>query len=390
MVTNDTATWEKELKTCICTIAQLKEYLALTPEEGKRLQKVIERHPMSITRYYMSLIDKNDPNDPIRKMIVPSEKEMNISGSYDTSGEEENTKMPGLQHKHSQTALILATNRCTAYCRYCFRKRMVGLSNEETLRRFNNAIKYIETHKEINNVLISGGDALILPTTVIAKFLERLSAVSHLDFIRLGSKIPVVFPDRLVEDKELLALLKNISTKSKKIYVVTQFNHPKEITKKSAAAVDALIHSAVIVNNQTVLMRGVNDNPQILAQLQNRLVSIGVNPYYVFQCRPVKRVKSEFQIPLCEGYEIVEKAKALLNGHSKRFKYMMSHKTGKIEIVGITDDYIYFKYHQAKAAKNTGRFFRRKLNKTGGWLDDFEEAAHSSFFDWISSLFGSN
>lgn len=107
MTNSDTAAWEKELKTCICTIKQLKEYIALTPEEEKRLQKVIERHPMSITRYYMSLIDKNNPNDPIKKMIVPSEKEMNISGSYDTSGEEENTKMPGLQHKYSQTALIL-------------------------------------------------------------------------------------------------------------------------------------------------------------------------------------------------------------------------------------------------------------------------------------------
>ncbi|GAG38688.1 unnamed protein product, partial [marine sediment metagenome] len=247
-------------------------------EEEKRLQQVIERHPMSITRYYMSLIDKNDPGDPIRKMMVPSDKEMNISGSYDTSGEEENTKMPGLQHKYSQTALILPTNRCTAYCRYCFRKRMVGLSNEETLRRFNNAVKYIETHKEINNVLITGGDPLILPTTVISKFLEKLSTIPHLDFIRLGSKIPVVFPDRLLEDKELLALLKSISPKTKRIYLVTQFNHPKEITKKSAGAVDALIQSGVITNNQTVLMKGVNDNPKILAELQNKLVSIGVNP----------------------------------------------------------------------------------------------------------------
>ncbi len=390
MATNDTATWEKELKTSICTIKQLKEYIALTPEEEKRLQKVIERHPMSVTRYYMSLIDKNDPGDPIRKMMVPSEKEMNISGSYDTSGEEENTKMPGLQHKYSQTALILPTNRCTAYCRYCFRKRMVGLSNEETLSRFNSAVKYIETHKEINNVLISGGDPLILPTTVIAKFLEKLSTIPHLDFIRIGSKIPVVFPDRLLEDKELMALLKNTSAKSKRIYVVTQFNHPKEITKKSAGAVDALIQSGVITNNQTVLMKGVNDNPQILAQVQNKLVGIGVNPYYVFQCRPVKRVKSDFQVPMCEGYRIVEAAKAMLNGHSKRFKYMMSHKTGKIEIVGITGDYIYFKYHQAKAARNTGRFFRRKLNETGGWLDDFKDTVYSSFLGWISSLFGRN
>jgi len=124
------------------------------------------------------------------------------------------------------------------------------------------------------------------------------------------------------------------------------------------------------VNNQTVLLKGVNDDPKILAELQNKLVSIGVNPYYVFQCRPVKRIKKNFQIPLYKGYEIVEDAKKRLNGHSKRFKYIMSHRTGKIEIVGIMGDYIYFKYHQAKVPKNMGKLFRKKINKTAGWLDD--------------------
>jgi len=128
----------------------------------------------------------------------------------------------------------------------------------------------------------------------------------------------------------------------------------------------------VIVNNQTVLLKGVNDNPETLAELQNKLVSIGVNPYYVFQCRPVKRVKNEFQVPLYRGYEIVENAKKKLNGHSKRFKYIMSHQTGKIEIVGIMGNSIYLKYHQAKAPEDIGKFFKRKINKTAGWLDDLE------------------
>lgn len=367
-----TTAWKKELKKSICTIAQLKEYIELTPKEERRLRKVIERHPMCITRYYMSLIDRNDPNDPIRKMIVPSEGELNLLGSYDTSGERENTKMPGVQHKYPQTALILATNRCATYCRYCFRKRMVGLPTEEVLRRFNDAAKYIERHEKINNVLISGGDPFVLSTKVIRKFLEKLSPISHLDFIRFGTRVPVTFPDRILEDRELLTLLKNNSLKNKKIYVVTQFNHPREITQKATDAVDSLIRSAVIVNNQTVLLKGVNDDPEILAELQNKLVSIGVNPYYVFQCRPVKRVKNNFQVPLYRGCEIVENAKKKLNGHSKRFKYIMSHQTGKIEIVGIMEDYIYFKYHQAKAPKNTGKFFKRKINKTAGWVNDLE------------------
>lgn len=365
-------TWEEELEASICTIEQLREYIELTPEEEKQLREIIERHPMRITRYYMSLIDRNDPDDPIRKMAVPSEEELDTLGSYDTSGERENTKMPGLQHKYAQTALILATNRCAAYCRFCFRKRMVGLSNEEIVRRFNDAANYVELHNEINNVLITGGDPFVLPTEVIGEFLERLSTIPHLDFIRFGTRVPVTFPDRILEDEELLTLLENNTRENKKIYVVTHFNHAREITQKATDAVDSLIRSDVIVNNQTVLLKGVNDNPEVLAELQNKLVRIGVNPYYVFQCRPVKRVRSNFQVPLFKGYEIVENAKKKLNGHSKRFKYIMSHQAGKIEIVGIMDDYIYFKYHQAKDPANIGKFFKRKINKTAGWLDELE------------------
>ena len=365
-------TWQEELKENIRTIAQLKEYIDLSPDEEQQLQEIMGIHPMSITRYYMSLIDKNDPNDPIRKMAVPSVEELNLLGIYDTSGEQENTKMPGLQHKYQQTALILATNRCAMYCRHCFRKRLVGLPTEEILRRFNDAVKYIEKHEEINNVLITGGDPFVLGTDVIAEFLDKLSTISHLDFIRFGSRVPVTFPERILEDEELLDLLKTNTEQSKRVYVVTQFNNPREITEKAADAVDALMRSDVIVNNQTVLLHGVNDNPEILAELQNKLVGIGVNPYYVFQCRPVKRVKSHFQVPLYKGYEIVEEAKKKLNGHSKRFKYIMSHQTGKIEIVGVMDEYIYFKYHQAKDYDNIGKFFKRKLNKTAGWLDELD------------------
>ena len=364
--------WEKELEESISTIAQLGDYIELTPEMEQQLQKIVAIHPMRITQYYMSLIDKYDPNDPIRKMAVPSEEELNLLGSYDTSGEQENTMMSGLQHKYAQTALVLATNRCATYCRFCFRKRLVGLPTEEILQRFNDAVKYIENHEEINNVLISGGDPFVLSTGVIKEFLEKLSTISHLDFIRFGTRVPVTFPDRILEDDELVTLLKNNSQENRRLYVVTQFNHPREITQKATDAVSRLIRSGVILDNQTVLLKGVNDDPETLAELQNKLVSIGVNPYYVFQCRPVKRVKNNFQVPLYKGYEIVDRAKKKLNGHSKRFKYIMSHQTGKIEIVGVMEDYIYFKYHQAKAHEDIGKFFKRKINKTAGWLDELE------------------
>jgi lysine 2,3-aminomutase len=340
------------------------------------LEQITQRHPMRITRYYMSLIDWDDPDDPIRKMAVPSLAEFSLEGSYDTSGETENTKLRGLQHKYDETALILATNRCATYCRHCFRKRLVGLPSEEIIERFEEAARYIRQHQEINNVLISGGDPLVLPNKIIERFLTTLSKIPHIKFVRFGSRAPVTFPFRF-EDDELLEILEKYSLRSRRLYVVTQFNHPREITNQSIKAAGNLIQSKVLLSNQTVLLKGVNDCPETLAALQNRLVSIGVSPYYVFQCRPVKRVKHHFQVPLCRGVDTVEKAKARCNGHSKRFKYIMSHRTGKIEILGIMDDEIYFKYHQAKDRENLGKMFKLKMDERAGWLDDFKSLSHT-------------
>jgi len=364
---------DKELKKNITTIEELKQYTKLSAKEERQLKKVVERHPMSVSAYYLSLINWNDPEDPIRKMAIPGMDELNLAGSYDTSGEMENTKMSGLQHKYSQTALILATSRCFTYCRHCFRKRLVGRPTEEIMHRFSKAVQYIERHTTLNNVLISGGDPFALSTTTIEKFLKKLTPIEHLDFIRFGTRSPVTCPNRIIKDEELLSILNEYSRPTKRIYVVTQFNHPVEITEQSTKAIDLLNRVGVVVNNQTVLLKGVNDDPLTLAELKNKLVGIGVNPYYLFQCRPVKRVKSHFEVPLYRGYELVEAAKRQLNGHSKRFKYIMSHRTGKIEIVGVMDDEIFFKYHQAKNPRNIGRFFKRKLNLTAGWLDELPE-----------------
>jgi lysine 2,3-aminomutase len=362
----------EKLENMICSVEDLADYTDLSSCEREQLKKVVEIHPMRVSPYYLSLINWNDPKDPIRKMAVPSTEELNLDGMYDTSGEAENTKMPGLQHKYSETALILATNRCATYCRHCFRKRLVGLPTEEIVKRFEDAAEYIEKHKEINNVLISGGDPLVLSNKVIERFLEALTRIDHLSFIRFGSRTPVTLPSRL-SDPGLLALFKKHSQIDRRLYVVTQFNHPREITPQSISAVNNLLKAGVLLSNQTVLLRGINDAPETLATLMNSLVSIGVTPYYVFQCRPVKRVKGHFQVPICEGVRIVEKAKADCNGHSKRFKYVMSHKTGKIEILGVIDGEIYFKYHEAKNRRNLGMMFKRRVDEKAGWLDDFTQ-----------------
>lgn len=360
----------KELATIISSVEQIACNLGLSPDEIEQLKQVTQIHPMLVSPYYLSLINWDDPDDPIRKMSIPSREELNLDGVYDTSGEAENTKMPGLQHKYSETALILATNRCAMYCRHCFRKRLVGLPTEEILKRFEGAVNYIENHREIDNVLVSGGDPLVLSNEVIARFLELLTNIDHLSFIRFGSRTPVTLPSR-INDPELLALFKKYSRMDKRLYIVTQFNHPREVTLQSVSAVNKILNAGVLMSNQTVLLKGVNDNPETLATLMSKLVSIGVTPYYVFQCRPVKRVKRYFQVPICEGVRIVEKAKAKCNGHSKRFKYIMSHKTGKIEILGIMNGEIYFKYHEAKDRKKLGMMFKRLVNEKAAWLDDF-------------------
>ena len=293
---------------------------------------------------------------------------------YDTSDELKSTKIPGLQHKYSQTALLLLTYRCSTYCRFCFRKRLVGVETNEILRNFDSAVDYIAKHREINNVLISGGDPLILESKVLEELLEKLSSIDHLTFIRIGTRIPVVFPNRIIKDPSLLSMFSRYSKPERRVYVVTQFDHPREITPTSTRAVHKLIRSGVIVSNQTSLLKGVNDDPAILADLQNNLIRIGVIPYYIFQCRPVKRVKSKFQIPLRKAVDIVQEAKEMMNGHSKRFKFCMSHDTGKIEILGTLGDDMLFKFHQARDPEMLGRVFSVPVDNSAGWLDDVDLA----------------
>lgn len=361
--------WIDDVQHGIKTVEDLEHYLHLREDEKQQIRKVIEQHPMLLSRYYLSLIDKNDPSDPLRKMMVPSEHELDLAGAYDTSGELSNMYVKGLQHKYRQTALLLSTSLCAGYCRYCFRKRLVGLPSNEILDNLDAIIDYIKKHPEINNVLVSGGDALTLPTETLERILYRLSALDQLDFIRIGSKVPVVLPGRVLEDAELLETLRRYSLPGRRVYVITQFNHPRELTEQAISAIDRLISANCVVSNQTTLLRGVNDDPVILAELLSNLAAAGNLPYYVFQCRPVKRVQSYFQLPLRKGLDVVEAAKSLLNGQAKRFRFAMSHTTGKIEILGSDGERLFFKYHQAKNPALTGALFFSAVEEDAGWLE---------------------
>ena len=358
----------KLLSECIRDVDGLEKYLKLSPEEAGRISTIAERYPFCVPPYYLGLVDPEDPDDPVRKICIPGPQELSGTGMEDTSGEGDNTVIRGMQHKYRQTALILTTNQCSMYCRFCFRKRMVGYSEHETAEHISRMAEYVEQHTEINNVLLSGGDALINPNEVIRMYLDRFSKIESLDFIRIGTRTPVVLPMRIYEDEELLDILKTFHRK-KQILIVTHFNHPHEITPQAKKAVDALIGCGCILRNQTVLLRGVNDSPKTLAELLNGLVSIGVIPYYVFQCRPARGALDEFQIPLLKGSRIVEEAKSMMNGQAKSIHYCMSHVTGKIEILGTMEDgRMLFKYHQAKDAKNNSRIFLEQLEEDQCWL----------------------
>ncbi|MDD6211990.1 MAG: KamA family radical SAM protein [Clostridiales bacterium] len=362
--------WQDELRKSIRTAEQLAPILNLSSEEEAACAKVIEKYPMMITPYYFSLIDPKDPNDPIARMCIPSFQEFDDGGSPDTSGEETNTKQDGLQHKYKETVLLLSTNRCAMYCRHCFRKRMVGLSKEALNQRVDEAVAYIRAHPEVNNVLISGGDAFLNTNDIIERYLKEMTSLPQLNYIRFGTRVPITLPERIYDDPEFLQIF-SAYAKKKSIYIVTQFNHPREITEDSIRALQCMMERGVQIRNQTVLLKGVNDDPDVLAALLSHLTQIGVVPYYLFQCRPVTGVKGQFQIPIQEGIRIVDQAKSMQNGFGKAVRFALSHPEGKIEILGMDEDgYTLFKFHQSKLPENQCRIFRRKLTEEDTWLDD--------------------
>ena len=364
--------WKALLNKNIETIENLKENSPLTQKELEDMKKVLTHFPMSITKYYFSLIDWNHyQTDPIFRQSVPTMAEEDFTGSFDTSGEASNTKQRGLQHKYGPTALVLTTSACAMYCRHCFRKRLVGkASQQEAGISPDEVANYVIKHPEINNVLLSGGDAFMNTTNVLRDYIQKILTLDQIDFIRFGTRVLVTFPQRIYEDRGLLETLRRaIEQTQKQIYVITQFNHPKEITPESKKAVKLLQEAGVIIRNQTVLLKTVNDDPQILGTLQSELTRIGVIPYYIFQCRPVSGVKNQFQVPLKEGVKIVSEAKQMLNGQGKGFRYIMSHPTGKIEVLGILNEELILKYHQAKDPKDHDKIIKVKIDEDQGWLD---------------------
>jgi len=350
-------------------IRDVGEIPQLTPGEQEILSRISQHYVFRANTYYLDLIDWDDPDDPIRKIVVPDPDELLEDGVLDPSDEESVTVVHGAEHKYSTTVLLLVSEVCGTYCRFCFRKRLFMLDNDEVSLDISKGLDYVRSHPEVDNVLLTGGDPLILSTRRIDQILTQLRAVPHVKIIRFGTKLPAFNPYRILDDPRLCEVIARHSHDGRRIYIIAHFNHPRELTGVAVEGVNRLLESRAIVVNQTPLLKGVNDDPETIAELFNRLSYIGVPPYYLFQGRPIAGNRA-FKIPLREGCEIFEKAKEKMSGLAKRARYIMSHATGKIEIVGFLDGRIVLKYHQAKDPQNLGRLFALPYWEGACWLDD--------------------
>jgi KamA family protein len=343
----------------------------LTPAERRSLEAVTAKYAFRANDYYLSLIDWKDPNDPIRQLIVPRTDELTEWGQLDPCNEAAVTVAQGVQHKYKHTVLLLCNEVCGAFCRYCFRKRLFMNDNDETSNDVSAGIRYIAGNPNVNNVLLTGGDPLLMSTRRLRSIIEQLRAIPHVRIIRIGSKMPAFDPFRITEDAELVDVLSRHSTPRKRIYMITHFDHPRELTDEAVEALDVLIRAGVICTNQCPLIKGVNDDPATLAELFAELSYVGCPPYYLFQCRPTAG-NEPYAVPIVRGWEIFRETMRRGSGLARRARYVMSHELGKVEISGVTSRHIHVRFHRAKDDALRGQLLKYKRDDAAYWLDDLE------------------
>ena len=300
--------WKWQQKNRVQTLEELARLFNIDDMTSERLGGVFELYRTAITPYYLCLIDFDDPKDPLRVQSVPAVEELLNPGelTWDPLNEEGDSPVTGIVHRYPDRCLFLVTSYCPLYCRYCTRKRKwVDEDGTTGQRKIEKMIEYVADHPEIRDVIVSGGDPLSLSLTYLEKILAGLRAIPHVEIIRFGSRVPVFLPQRI--DSEMTSLLE----KYHPIWINTHFNHPNEITPESAAACDRLLRAGIPVNNQAVLLRGVNDCPYTMRDLVQGLMKIRVRPYYLYLCDQVMGAE-HFRTSVGEGIEIIE----FLRGHT--------------------------------------------------------------------------
>lgn len=295
--------WQQLLKQSVSSVDQLVDKFGINKEVAERLDDFFQAR---INPYYLSLI--RYPGDPIWLQAVPDEVELyDIDAAEDPLNEDEMSPVPNITHRYPDRALFLTTSQCGLYCRFCTRKRKVGDSSKINMRELEAAFQYLEQHTEINDVILSGGDPLMLTDAMLEKVLARLRQIPHIQIIRLGTKMPCVLPQRVTP--ELCEMIK----KYHPIYVNTHFNHPWEITEESKKACEMLVNAGVPVGCQTVLLKGVNDDPEVMKELMKKLLAIRVRPYYIYQADLTKGA-NHFRTPIDVGLEIMDNLRGHISG----------------------------------------------------------------------------
>jgi len=336
------------------------------------LDEIADRFTFRANDYYLGLVDWEDQNDPIRRLVIPQRGELNEWGSLDTSDEAANTVAPGLQHKYADTALFLAASACAAYCRYCFRKRLfIRHNKEEVAQDPRPALSYVREHVEITDVLLTGGDPLVLDTRVFARILRGFARIEHVRTVRIGSKMPAFHPGRILDDAALVDLLAVVAGREASLYLMAHFDHPRELTDRAREAIRVVQGAGVHVVNQCPVVRGVNDDAGVLRDLFEMTTVLGMPQYYLFQGRPTTG-NEIFEVPLTRTWQLFEAALRSCSGLSRRARLVMSHATGKIEVCGLDRDHIYLRYHRARNPNDEGRIIVARRDDQAAWFDDLE------------------
>ena len=309
----DKKTWEDwgwQLKNRITTLEELEKILDLTERDKEEIRESLKTLKMSITPYYLSLIDQSRYNDPIRLQSIPSllELEKTPYEVEDPLKEDSYSPVPGLIHRYPDRALLLVTDSCPTLCRHCTRRRLTEkIERKSTHLDLNKAVEYISSHREIRDIIISGGDPLILSDQMLERIISSIRKIKNVEIIRIGTRAPVTLPQRITP--ELCEMLKRYHP----IWINTHFNHPKEITEESSRACEMLADTGIPLGNQSVLLKGINDDPDIMKNLVQGLLKIRVRPYYLYQCDMVEGL-SHFRTTVEKGVEIIEALQGFTSG----------------------------------------------------------------------------
>ena len=359
--------WRWQLQHRLVSMEQLAEYMELTDDEQAGCTFASKKLSMAITPYYFNLIDREDPSCPVRRQVIPRSGEMQLSDEemLDPVGEESSMVVEGLVHRYPDRVLFLVTDRCASYCRYCTRSRLVSGAQEYDFHpNFENALKYIEEHTEIRDVLLSGGDPLVLNDKKLDYLFGRLRSIPHIEFIRIGSRMPVFLPQRVTP--ELCEVLK----KHGPIWMSIHVNHPNECTVELKDACERLSYAGVPLGNQSVLLKGVNDDVEVMKSLVHRLLMMRVRPYYLYQCDLITG-SAHLRVDVRKGIEIIRGLRGHTTGYAiPQFVIDAPGGGGKIPVnpeyvQEITEDEIILKNYE-------GKEYRYPL-KTGINTDDLSD-----------------